>query len=486
MSVPKRVSVVVLSFLGFLIVFGFRTVFTMVMVYVIIDNDSDDVTFVECTINGTAYDLRLDWSVATSQYFNTAYFVGYVITQVPGGFLALRFSPTKILGGSIFLSGSCFLVLAFLMQYSTIIVFAIRFIQGLAEGVCQPALSSILSAWAPVSERAGIVGFSYSGVYLSTTLASVVTGVATCYISWNAGLLIYGSMAVVLSIVWLCTIYDTPEQYPYLSEKERRVYEDEGSNMQKASAVMARSIPWKGIFTSLPVWALLLANVTRSWVFATTVTEIPQYFADVFKLSVATIGFLTSIPPILMSVFIVLSGILMDKLIQKKKISTTTGRKLSLLIGFGPEAVIVIALGFVKNYTAAIVLLIIAEGLAGFGIAAYRVNPLDLSPQYASILTGVTRLGQFGGSISTTLAGALREKNAESWQKILIITGSVHLFAVVIFTIFGSGKEQKWAQSGYEPITSNGAQKHNYGSTTTSSSSNQFLLNGAFISDKPS
>lgn len=216
------------------------------------------------------------------------------------------------------------------------------------------------------------------------------------------------------------------------------------------------------------------------------VTEIPQYFADVFALSVATIGFLTSIPPILMSVFIVLSGILMDKLIKKKKISTTAGRKLSLLVGFGPEAVIVIAVGFVKNYTAAIILLIIAEGLAGFGIAAYRVNPLDLSPQYASILTGVARLGQLGGSISTTLAGALREKNAESWQKILIITGSVHLFAVVIFTIFGSGKQQKWAQSVYEPLTSNNGQKQDYGSTNTSSSSNQFLLNSALISDKPS
>lgn len=39
--------------------------------------------------------------------------------------------------------------------------------------------------------------------------------------------------------------------------------------------------------------------------------------------------------------------------------------------GFGPEAVIVIAVGFVKNYTAAIILLIIAEGLAGFGIAGW-------------------------------------------------------------------------------------------------------------------
>ena len=42
--------------------------------------------FLKCTVNGTAWDLQLDWSVATSQYFNTAYFVGYVITQLPGGF----------------------------------------------------------------------------------------------------------------------------------------------------------------------------------------------------------------------------------------------------------------------------------------------------------------------------------------------------------------------------------------------------------------
>lgn len=52
----------------------------------------------------------------------------------------------------------------------------------------------------------------------------------TCY-------LIPGTLGVVLSIIWLCTIYETPEQHPRLSEKERRVYEEEGANMQKASAV---------------------------------------------------------------------------------------------------------------------------------------------------------------------------------------------------------------------------------------------------------
>lgn len=34
------------------------------------------------------------------------------------------------------------------------------------QGVCQPAMGSIVSAWAPKSERARIVGLSYSGTYI--------------------------------------------------------------------------------------------------------------------------------------------------------------------------------------------------------------------------------------------------------------------------------------------------------------------------------
>lgn len=468
MGCPKRVIVVFLSFLGFLILFGFRTVFTMVMVYVIKDNDNDGVTlFKECTINGTAYDLQLDWSVSTSQYFNTAYFVGYVITQLPGGFLAVRFSPTKIFGGSIFISGSCFVILAFTMRYSQIIVFVIRFIQGFVEGVCQPAMSSVVSAWAPKSERARIVGFSYSGVYLSTSLASVVSGAATCYVSWHAGLFIYGTLGIILSLIWFSVVYDSPEKNPHLSEKEQAIFEREGSKVKIASADVAKNIPWMSILTSLPVWALLLANITRSWVFATMVTEIPQYFADVFGLNVATIGFLTSFPPVLMAVFVVFGGVLIDKLIKKEKISTTVGRKLSVFIGFGSEAAIIIVLAFVKSYTIAFILLVIGEGFAGFGIAGYKVNPVDLAPQYASVLTGLVRFGVLGATVSTAIAGTLRQKNAESWQKILVITGSVHLFAVIIYTTFGSGKQQEWAQPAYEKLVTPKSERKQttYGST---------------------
>ncbi|XP_062589039.1 vesicular glutamate transporter 3-like isoform X1 [Saccostrea cucullata] len=480
MGCPKRAIVVLLSFLGFLILFGFRTVITIVMVYVIKDNDNDRVgLFKECTINGTAYDLQLDWSVATSQYFNTAYFVGYVITQLPGGFLAVRFSPTKLFGGAIMISGSCFVVLAFIMKYSPIIVFVIRFIQGLAEGVSQPAMSSVVSAWAPKSERTRIVGISFSGIYLSTSLASVIAGATTCYVSWHAGLFIYGGSGILWSLVWFCTVYDSPMMHPTLSEKERRIFTEEGSNVTIASAYVAKNIPWRKILTSVPVWALLLANFTRSWVFAMIITEIPQYYADAYALNVATIGFLTSFPSILMTFSVVLGGIITDKMIKEKKVSTTLGRKISMVIGFGLEAVCVLALGFVKDYRTASAVIILAEGLAGFSTAGFKVNTVDLAPQYASVLTGIVRSGVLGATVSTAIAGILRHKDVQSWQKIFFITGSLHLFSVIFYSIFGSGQQQEWAQTEYTTlVTPKEESKLTYGSTLATQEKNSSDLTG--------
>ena len=36
-------------------------------------------------------------------------------------------------------------------------------------------------------------------------------------------------------------------------------------------------IPWKAIFTSLPVWAIVVAHFTENWGFYTMLTELPSY-----------------------------------------------------------------------------------------------------------------------------------------------------------------------------------------------------------------
>ena len=57
---------------------------------------TDTVSLFQCNVNGTSRDLRVTgWSVAETQYFQAAYFAGSFIMQLPGGYLATRYSPRR-------------------------------------------------------------------------------------------------------------------------------------------------------------------------------------------------------------------------------------------------------------------------------------------------------------------------------------------------------------------------------------------------------
>ncbi|XP_062589042.1 probable vesicular glutamate transporter eat-4 [Saccostrea cucullata] len=100
--------------------------------------------------------------------------------------------------------------MAFFLKYSPIVAYVARIIQGLAEGTCQPAMGAVMSSWAPKSERARMVGLSYSGIYLSASLGSAIAGSTTCYVSWNAALFIYGiNLNLMVDLQTISLIFQT-------------------------------------------------------------------------------------------------------------------------------------------------------------------------------------------------------------------------------------------------------------------------------------
>ena len=98
------------------------------------------------------------------------------------------------------------------------------------------------------------------------------------------------------------------------------------------------------------------------------------------------------------------------------------------MAGFGVEALCLIGLRYVnsKNDNIALVLLSVGVGFSGLAISGYQVNPLDLAPQYVSILTGLSRLGTLGAILSTSVAGKLR-------RQVRYLYGFSTWFLVVLF-----------------------------------------------------
>lgn len=79
-----------------------------------------------------------------------------------------------------------------------------------------------------------------------------------------------------------------------------------------------------------------------------------------------------------------------DVLINRQYISVSTGRKLFNSIGHWVPALTLIVLPFMRGSTEAVVMLTIGIGFNGFTYCGYILNHMDLSPNFAGSLMGLT------------------------------------------------------------------------------------------------
>ena len=76
------------------------------------------------------------------------------------------------------------------------------------------------------------------------------------------------------------------------------------------------------------------------------------------------------------------------------------------------------------------------------------MNHLDIAPQYAAILMGVSNtLGTIPGIISPSITGYLTEdKSIGAWQHVFIITAFIYAIGAIFYGIFASGDRQEWSK----------------------------------------
>ncbi|RUS88151.1 hypothetical protein EGW08_004113, partial [Elysia chlorotica] len=181
--IPHRYVVVLLCFLGMLITVGFRESFAVLLTHI-----SSNTTSAEESIfkNCTGSNLHVDWSGSTSQLMHTAFFVGQLVTSIPSGALTATFSPKRMMGFSLLITSVLFLLVSESRKAGIWLIFVIRTIQGIVEGMAVPSMNAIISRWARKEERSRLINIAYGGVYLSPAVASFSSAATICYISWDS------------------------------------------------------------------------------------------------------------------------------------------------------------------------------------------------------------------------------------------------------------------------------------------------------------
>ncbi|XP_078005529.1 vesicular glutamate transporter 3 isoform X3 [Phascolarctos cinereus] len=390
-GVPKRYIIAIMSGLGFCISFGIRC--------------NLGVAIVEMVNNSTVYIngkpevqvAQFNWDPETVGLIHGSFFWGYIITQIPGGFISNKFAANRVFGAAVFLTSTLNMLIPSAARVHYGCVMLVRILQGLVEGVTYPACHGMWSKWAPPLERSRLATTSFCGSYAGAVVAMPLAGVLVQYIGWSSVFYIYGMFGMIWYMFWLLHAYECPASHPTISEEERTYIETsigEGANL-----------------VSLDV------------------------------------GLLSAVPHMVMTIIVPIGGQLADYLRSRKILTTTAVRKIMNCGGFGMEATLLLVVGFSHTKGVAISFLVLAVGFSGFAISGFNVNHLDIAPRYASILMGISNgVGTLSGMVCPLIVGAMtKHKTREEWQNVFLIAALVHYSGVIFYGVFASGEKQEWA-----------------------------------------
>jgi len=385
---------------------------------------------------------------------DSSFFHGYILTQIPAGFLAAKFPPNKMLGAAIFLSSCLNLLLPTANKLEPDFVIVVRFLQGLVEGVTYPCMMAIWRWWAPPLERSKLVTLSLMGPHAGIVLGMPLSGYLVDWVGWYAPYYVFGLCGVVWYCFWLWLSFEKPSLHPSISPEEQSYIEDSlGDSNPSAQSVLGRS--WWRMLISLPVYSIIMASFAWSWTYHLSMTFPPKYFKEKYDMSYASWS-MVSISPGLQNIVLMISvpigGQLTDILRRRGIVTTTTVRKILTCAGFGIQALFLLAMLFSNTWLPAAISLLLSVISCGFTVSGFLVNHLDIAPRYASILMGMSHsAATLAGLVCPIVTRTLTETASgplqitEQWQYVIGIAIGIHCTASILYAIFASGELQKWA-----------------------------------------
>ncbi|XP_052747681.1 putative inorganic phosphate cotransporter isoform X3 [Galleria mellonella] len=403
-----------------------------------------------------------DWEKSIQDTILSSFFWGYIVLQVPAGMLAGRFGGNfLILGGMVCTGIVNLLVPVAAVHGNWIAVCACRIAMGLTQGLLYPCVHGFLGHWAPEAERSRLGTFVYAGAQLGTIIEMMTSSLLSASRwGWPSVFYVAGISCIAWSAAWVVLGSSTPGTSRWISKEERKYIETNAASNDIESHKKL-STPWKGIWTSLPFWAILIAHCGQSLGFWTLLTELPSYMSNVLKVNIKDNGLLSALPYLAMYLLSFIFSWLADFLVNRNIISKVTSRKIFNTIAFWGPAVALLVLSYLPpgHLALAVVILTITVGLNGAHYVGFMLSHLDLSPNFASTLMGITNAvaGIFSIMAPLSVSAVVRDQTeASEWRKVFFISISMYFLGNLFYILFITGDVQKWNEPAYDDDEENG------------------------------
>ncbi|XP_030383965.1 putative inorganic phosphate cotransporter [Scaptodrosophila lebanonensis] len=202
---PQRVIVALMGFLCIVNCYTTRICLShAITVLVIRKNTTDNSTSSEesyCPRDPDFGDTKespsgiYDWSEQVQGIILGAFYVGYLLTHLPGGILTDKYGGKWVLtiGMAFSAIASIFSPLA-ITQGGPWALAVMRGVMGIGQGVVFPALGGILACWVPAKERGKLGALVMGGGTLGSIVANSLSGVLLKAFAWPIVFIFFGGL----------------------------------------------------------------------------------------------------------------------------------------------------------------------------------------------------------------------------------------------------------------------------------------------------
>ncbi|MDR3589527.1 MAG: MFS transporter [Negativicutes bacterium] len=263
-----------------------------IIIYIIAYMDRMNVSF--AIAGGMSKELEM--SMAASGLAAGIFFFGYLVLQVPGGYLAEHKSAKRFILWSIIGWGLTSMLTGLAQNEWQLL--AARFALGVAEGGVFPAVLVILSNWFPRSEIGRANALFVSSMAISSAVTNPFSGWIVYSYGWRYLFFIEGGVSLLLIFIWLPLISDRPAEAKWISkeEKEYLVNTLAAEKAEAASNMTAKNWTFRQMLTDKTLWIMVVSYICFTAGQNGYSMWLPTILKDLTSLSLANVGFLASIP----------------------------------------------------------------------------------------------------------------------------------------------------------------------------------------------
>jgi ACS family sodium-dependent inorganic phosphate cotransporter len=408
------------------------------------------------------------WSPSVSGLVQSAFFWGYILSQLPGGYLTSAHGGRRVMPAGV---GMWSLATAAVpLLASTVPGLCIsRAAVGLGEAVAPSAATDMVSRVVPPSERSTAVSVVFGGLHVGSILGLLAAPAIISRFGWETVFVVFGAAGLAW-VAWFEALMadiaaNDPDAAAALtqdrlgsagssvsSSSQHDLDSSSGSHGGHAAGPLAGVVPWRAFLRSRAVRALMYTHFCNNWFHYTMLAWLPTYFTDTLSVDLTHAAQTALLPPLAGIAASSVAGPAADALIARG-VPVGAVRKLAQAVAFlVPAGCLLGAAAQPADASGVTVGLITAAlGISSFSLAGLYCTHQDLSPKYCSALLGLTNTsGAVPGILGVAFTGWLYDTTG-SWAAALFYpTVAFLLTGAVAYTAGGSNAAEDFDAPGLD------------------------------------